>query len=75
MTIIITDEDVERLLPMRECIEAAAVSHAVHDPDAARQIETLGAAAEAMAPEDFRAYLEKEDAVWLPVVRNLSRSQ
>jgi hypothetical protein len=32
-------------------------------------------AAEVMAPEDFRAYLEKEDAVWLPVVRNLSGSQ
>jgi tripartite-type tricarboxylate transporter receptor subunit TctC len=54
---------------------AAALSHAVHDPDTARQIETLGAAAEAMTPEDFRAYLEKEDAVWLPVVRNVSRSQ
>jgi tripartite-type tricarboxylate transporter receptor subunit TctC len=52
---------------------AAAPGHAAHDPDVARQIKTLGAAAEAMAPEDFRAYLEKEDAVWLPVVHKVSR--
>jgi tripartite-type tricarboxylate transporter receptor subunit TctC len=48
---------------------SAAVSKAVHDPEVAQRIAALGAEPEAMSPEQFRAYLEKEDAVWLPVVR------
>jgi tripartite-type tricarboxylate transporter receptor subunit TctC len=40
-----------------------------------KQIETLGAEPEAMLPGDFRACLEKEAEVWLPVARRASTSQ
>lgn len=50
---------------------AAALVHPLHDPDAGRQIETLGAAVEAIGPPDFRPSRRP----WLAVVRNMSRSQ
>jgi tripartite-type tricarboxylate transporter receptor subunit TctC len=48
---------------------ATAIGKVVHDPEVARQIAELGAEPAAMSPEEFRAYLEKEDTVWLPIVR------
>jgi tripartite-type tricarboxylate transporter receptor subunit TctC len=54
---------------------SAAVRKAVRDPQVAEQINALGAEPEAMTPAEFRAYLEKEDAVWLPVVRKAGTPQ
>jgi tripartite-type tricarboxylate transporter receptor subunit TctC len=48
---------------------SAALKKAVLDRQVREQIETLGAEPDAMSPHEFRAYLEKEDAVWLPLVR------
>ena len=54
---------------------AAALKSLVADPQVRKQIETLGAEPEAMLLGDFRAYLEKESEVWLPVVRKASAPQ
>lgn len=53
---------------------AAAIAKAVRDPQVAQQFDTLGAEAVAMPPAAFRAFLEKEDRVWLPVVRKVAAS-
>lgn len=53
---------------------SAALKKVVRDPQLAAQIVKLGAEPEAMSPEEFRAYLEKEDAIWLPVVRSVSQA-
>lgn len=45
---------------------AAALVQALHDPDAGRQIETLGAAVEAIGPQDFRAHLGARGLRWYP---------
>lgn len=50
---------------------SAALKKAVSDPQVREQIAALGAEPEVMSPEAFRAYLEREDAVWLPVVRSV----
>jgi tripartite-type tricarboxylate transporter receptor subunit TctC len=54
---------------------AAGLTAVVEDPQVKTQIETLGAEPEAMVLGDFRAYLEKEAEVWLPVVRATSKPQ
>ena len=54
---------------------AGALKSVIADPEVRKQIETLGAEPEAMLLGDFRAYLEKEAEVWLPVVRKASTSQ
>jgi tripartite-type tricarboxylate transporter receptor subunit TctC len=51
---------------------ATALKTAVRDPQVKEQIATLGAEPEAMLLGDFRAYLEKESEIWLPVVRSAS---
>ncbi len=50
-----------------------ALKRASRDPQVIQQITTLGAEPEAMSAEEFRAYLEKETTVWLPVVRGLNK--
>lgn len=54
---------------------AAALKAVVGDPAVKKQIETLGAEPEAMLLDDFRAYLDKESEVWLPVVRSVTPPQ
>ncbi|HEY2137186.1 MAG TPA: tripartite tricarboxylate transporter substrate binding protein [Xanthobacteraceae bacterium] len=54
---------------------SAALKKIVRDPPVRDQIAALGAEPEAMSPEEFRAYLENEDAVWLPVVRSAAKPQ
>jgi tripartite-type tricarboxylate transporter receptor subunit TctC len=54
---------------------AAALKAVVADPAVRQQIETLGAEPEAMLLGDFRAYLEKEAELWLPVVRSAGTPQ
>jgi tripartite-type tricarboxylate transporter receptor subunit TctC len=54
---------------------AGALKSVIADPEVRKQIETLGAEPEAMLLGDFRAYLEKEAEVWLPVVRRASNPQ
>ncbi|MGT2502536.1 hypothetical protein ACVOMS_20300 [Bradyrhizobium guangxiense] len=39
------------------------------DPAVVDKFEKLGGEAIAMTPDEFRAYLEREDAKWIPVVR------
>jgi tripartite-type tricarboxylate transporter receptor subunit TctC len=54
---------------------SGALTKAVRDPQVAQQINTLGAEPEVMTPDEFKAYLEREDAIWLPVVRKASKPQ
>ncbi len=54
---------------------AGGLKAVVGDPAVKQQIETLGAEPEAVLLDDFRAYLEKEAEVWLPVVRSASQPQ
>ncbi len=53
---------------------SAALKKVVRDPQISEQIAKLGAEPEAMSPEEFRAYLEKEDVIWLPVVRSVNQA-
>ena len=39
------------------------------DPAVVEKFNALGAKAVAMTPAEFKAYLESEDAKWIPVVR------
>ncbi|MDQ8728473.1 tripartite tricarboxylate transporter substrate binding protein [Bradyrhizobium sp. LHD-71] len=39
------------------------------DPEVVEKFDALGAQAVAMTPTEFSAYLEREDAKWIPVVR------
>lgn len=39
------------------------------DPEIVAKFNALGAEAVAMTPADFKSYLEREDAKWIPVVR------
>jgi tripartite-type tricarboxylate transporter receptor subunit TctC len=41
----------------------------LRDPDVSDKFDKLGAEAVAMTPSEFTAYLEREDAKWIPVVR------
>ena len=54
---------------------SVALRTAVADPQVAEQISALGAEPMAMTPEEFKAYLEKEDAIWLPIVRQAGKGQ
>ncbi len=40
------------------------------DPAVVEKFNSLGAEAVSMTPAEFTSYLEKEDAKWIPVVRN-----
>lgn len=62
-----SDEIVQKL--------SAALKKVVLDRQVREQIETLGAEPEAMSPEEFRVYLDKEDAMWLPLVRRIGVPQ
>ena len=54
---------------------SVALKKAVRDPQIVEQITKLGAEPEVMSPEELRAYLEKEEAIWLPVVRSANKPQ
>jgi tripartite-type tricarboxylate transporter receptor subunit TctC len=41
----------------------------LQDPDTVAKFNTLGARAVAMQPAEFKAYLEREDSKWIPIVR------
>ena len=63
--------------PVRAGRHAAAVVDKLHealaailkDPAVVEKFDKLGAEAVAMTPAEFKAYLEREDAKWIPVVR------
>lgn len=49
-----------------------ALVEVLKDPVVADKFEKLGAEAVSMTPADFRTYLEREDAKWLPIVRKVN---
>lgn len=61
-----SDEIVQKL--------SAALKKAVSDPQVTEQIVKLGAVPEVMSPAEFRGYLEREDSVWLPVLRSTNKT-
>ncbi len=52
---------------------SSALKTVMRDPQVVEQITKLGAEPEVMSPKELRIYLEKEDATWLPLVRNVNR--
>jgi len=54
---------------------SGALKNALRDPQVAEQINALGAEPAAMTPQEFKAFLEKEDATWLPIVRKAAQTQ
>jgi len=50
----------------------AALVEAAQDPKFREDIERLGAEVTAMTPQDSKIFLERESAVWTPVVRKLN---
>jgi tripartite-type tricarboxylate transporter receptor subunit TctC len=50
----------------------AALAEAAKDPKFREDIEHLGAEVTTMTPEDSKAFLERESAVWTPVVRKIN---
>ncbi len=49
-----------------------ALTDALAEPQVKAKFAALGADAVVMSPEEFRAYLEKEDQTWIPVIRRLN---
>ena len=49
----------------------AAVTKILNEPDTAKRFADLGTRAAPMEREAFRAYLEKEDQSWVPLIRKL----
>ena len=49
----------------------AAVVKVLAEPELKTRFNALGAEAAPMSIADFRAYLEKEDATWVPLIRKL----
>ena len=54
--------------PIVEKLHAATVA-ILKDPRVVEKFDKLGAEAVAMTPAEFTAYLTREDAKWIPVVR------
>ena len=50
----------------------AALVEAGQDPNFREAIERLGAEVTTMTPQDSRIFLERESAVWIPIVRRLN---
>jgi tripartite-type tricarboxylate transporter receptor subunit TctC len=50
----------------------AALVEAGQDPKFREDIERLGAEVTTMTPQDSRIFLERESAVWTPIVRRLN---
>lgn len=48
-----------------------ALTAALADPEVKAKFKALGAETAPLTPEQFRAYLEKEDATWIPLIRRL----
>lgn len=57
--------------PVVEKLHGALVE-ILKDPVVADKFDKLGAEAVPMTPADFRTYLEREDAKWLPIVRKIN---
>ena len=49
-----------------------ALVEAAQDPKFREDIERLGAEVTTMTPQDFKVFLERESAVWTPIVRKLN---
>jgi len=47
----------------------ATLAQILAEPDIKAKFEALGAEAKAMSQSDFKAYLEREDATWIPVIQ------
>ncbi|MGD0023023.1 MAG: tripartite tricarboxylate transporter substrate binding protein [Xanthobacteraceae bacterium] len=50
----------------------AALLEAAKDPKFREDIQRLGAEVTTMTPEDSKAFLERESATWIPIVRKLN---
>jgi tripartite-type tricarboxylate transporter receptor subunit TctC len=48
---------------------SAAVTKVLQDKQVIQKFEALGAEARGSTPEEFTAYLKKEDATWIPVIK------
>ena len=48
-----------------------ALAETLEDPGVKAKFVALGAETAPMTPEVFRAYLEKEDGTWIPIIRRL----
>lgn len=53
----------------------AEMTKILNDPEVKKRFSAVGADTVPMTPEAFRAYLEKEDQTWLPVIRRLNIKQ
>jgi tripartite-type tricarboxylate transporter receptor subunit TctC len=53
----------------------AGLTKVLGEPEVQAKIAALGANAAPMTQEAFRAYLEKEDATWIPLIRKLNIKQ
>ena len=49
-----------------------AMAEVLKDPDVVDKFDKLGAEATAMTSAEFTAYLEREDAKWIPIVRKVN---
>ena len=52
-----------------------ALVKAAQDPKFREDIERLGAEVTVMTPRDTKTFLERESAVWIPIVRKLNATQ
>lgn len=48
-----------------------AMKKVLSDPSVVERFNKIGSAATAMTPADFKAYLEREDAKWVPIIKRL----
>ncbi len=49
---------------------SAATTEILKEPEIIKRFDTLGAEARSMTPEEFQAYLKKEDERWVPIIKN-----
>lgn len=53
---------------------STATTAVLKDPAIIERFETLGAEAQSMTPEEFKAYLKSEDDRWVPIIKNANIS-
>ena len=48
---------------------SAALAKILSKPEIIEKFQQLGAEARSATPQEFQAYLQKEDARWVPIIR------
>lgn len=49
-----------------------AATKVLNDPAVVEKFNKIGATATAMTPDEFKAYLEREDGKWLPIIKRIN---